>query len=141
MNPIDSDIIFRKLSTISNNLKLLQRFSSISEKEYVSDYYAKKAAERILQELIEAAVDINMHIISEKGAETPPDYYESFIKLGELRILPENLASKLAPSAGLRNILVHEYNAIKDSLVLKAIRKAQDDFAEYIKNIEAFLSG
>ena len=42
-------------------------------------------------------------------AEVPNNYYGGFVKLGDLGVLPRELSRSLAPSAGLRNRLVHEY--------------------------------
>ena len=39
----------------------------------------------------------------------PRDYYEAIVRLGELGVLPPEFAAHLAPLAGFRNILVHEY--------------------------------
>lgn len=54
--------------------------------------------------------------------------------------LSRNLADALAPSAGLRNRLVHEYDAIVDAIVLDAVRKAQALFPQYVAAIERYLS-
>ena len=59
--------------------------------------------------------------------------------LADFGVLPRDLATALAPSAGLRNRLVHEYDAIVDALVLDAIRKAQTHFPKYVAAIEAYL--
>ena len=83
--------------------------------------YERKAAERLLQEAIEAALDINAHLIAEHGAAIPEDYYGGFLALGRLQVVPEPLARQLAPSAGLRNRLVHVYAAIDDAKVFAAI--------------------
>ena len=74
-----------------------------------------------LHEGIEAALDVNAHLIAELGAEVPDDYYGGFVKLGDLGILPRELARSLAPSAGLRNRLVHEYESLDDAKVLASI--------------------
>ncbi len=97
----------RKLAIIVENLKMLEPIKSMNTVEYLQDLYKRKATERLLQELIEAAVDINIHMIVQIGHTVPDDYYESFIKAGELKIIPLDLAQKLAPSAGLRNRLVY----------------------------------
>jgi uncharacterized protein YutE (UPF0331/DUF86 family) len=47
-----------------------------------------------------------------EGARKPRDYYESILRLGELGVLPAELARTLAPLAGFRNLLVHEYAGI-----------------------------
>jgi uncharacterized protein YutE (UPF0331/DUF86 family) len=122
MTPVEKEIIMRKLAVIVENLKALEPIRRMGKEEYVGDVYKRKATERLLQELIEAAIDINIHIIVQAVNTVPDDYYESFIKAGELKIIPVGLAEKLAPSAGLRNRLVHEYDLIDQSMVLKAVR-------------------
>ena len=126
MSPIEKEVIRRKLVVIIENLKLLEPIISLTQKKYIEDIYKRKAAERLLQELIEAAIDINTHIIVQTGNTAPDDYYESFIKAGHLKIISSDLAEKLAPSAGLRNRLVHEYDLLDHSMVLAAVGMAEE---------------
>jgi len=69
---------------------------------------------KLLQEVIEAAVDLNLHLLRVLGRGSATDYYTTFIALGEARVLPSDLAERLAPSAGVRNRLIHEYDDIYD---------------------------
>ena len=140
MSPIEVEIIKRKLSVIIENLKALETIRNMRRNEYERDLFKRKATERLLQELIEAAIDINTHIIVETRNPVPDDYYESFIKAGELKIISSDLAEKLAPSAGLRNRLVHEYDRIEHSMVLKAVRLAEELYPLYIKQINDYIS-
>jgi len=140
MSPVEKDIVRKKLAVIIDNLKALEPIKGMSMADYIEDIYKRKAAERLLQELIEAAIDINTHIIVQIGNPAPDDYYESFIKLGELKVLGAGLAEKLAPSAGLRNRLVHEYDLLEHSLVLNAVKMAEELYPEYVKEIESYLS-
>ena len=71
MTPVDKDIIKRKLSVIVRNLEALGGISQLTILEYEEDLYRRKAAERLLQELIEAAIDINTHLIVELGEPSP----------------------------------------------------------------------
>jgi uncharacterized protein YutE (UPF0331/DUF86 family) len=141
MSPIEEEIIRRKLVTIVENLKALEPIANMTKREYIEDFYKRKATERLLQELIEAAIDINTYLIIQTGHSVPDDYYESFIKAGEIKIISSDLAEKLAPSAGLRNRLVHEYNMLEHSMVLDAVQRAEDLYAEYIKQIKDYISG
>ena len=140
MSPIEEAIIRRKLSVIVENLKALEPIGKMTLKEYIQELYKRKATERLLQELIEPAIDINTYIIVQTGNKVPDDYYESFIKLGELHILSSDLAEKLAPSAGLRNRLVHEYDTLEHSMILDAVRRAEELYPNYLKQIEDYLS-
>ncbi|MEW6001350.1 MAG: DUF86 domain-containing protein [Nitrospirota bacterium] len=140
MSPLEKEIIRRKLAIIIENLKTLEPIMNINREEYIEDVYKRKATERLLQELIEAAIDINTHIIVQTGNIAPDDYYESFIKLGELKIISAGLAEKLAPSAGLRNRLVHEYDLIEHSMVLDSVRMAESLYPKYVKEIDDYIS-
>lgn len=81
-----------------------------------------------------------MHLLAQKADKLPDAYYQSFIQLGELGILPQDLAVALAPSAGLRNRLVHEYEAIDDTIVIAAVPQAQDLYPQYIAAVERHLA-
>jgi uncharacterized protein YutE (UPF0331/DUF86 family) len=140
MSPFDAEIIQAKLSVIVENLKALEPIQGMNREEYARDLYKRKATERLLQELIEAAIDINIHMIVGSGHIPPDDSYGSFIQAGELGILSPGLAEKLAPSAGLRNRLVHEYDRLDHSEILKAVAIAESLYSRYIDEISAAVS-
>ncbi|HAM52788.1 MAG TPA: DUF86 domain-containing protein [Nitrospiraceae bacterium] len=141
MSPLDEAIVRKKLTVIVQNLKALEPIRRMTRQEYLDDLYKRKAAERLLQELIEAAIDINAHIITQTGNVVPDNYYESFTLLGDLKVISHDLARNIAPSAGLRNRLVHEYDLIDHDLVLDAIGLAENLYAQYVKEIESFITG
>jgi uncharacterized protein YutE (UPF0331/DUF86 family) len=140
VSPVDAAIVRRKLGRIMTALDALRPLARLSLDEYRARLYERKAAERLLQEAIEAALDINAHLIAELGRAIPEDYYGGFVKLGELGVLAPDLARSLAPSAGLRNRLVHEYDAIDDAKVLEAIATTLAGYPRYIQAIETYLS-
>lgn len=80
MTPVDKDIIRRKLAIIVENLGALEPIGEMPRDRYLQDVYKRKATERLLQELIEAAIDINTHLLVQEGPGAPDDYYESFIR-------------------------------------------------------------
>ena len=54
-------------------------------------------------------------------------------------IIPSSLAAELAPSAGLRHRLVHEYDEIDDAIVFAAVRFARSLFPHYIEAIDRYV--
>jgi uncharacterized protein YutE (UPF0331/DUF86 family) len=139
MSPVEAGIIRRKLAAIVENLKALEPIARMTQRQYLDDLYKRKATERLLQELIETAIDINTYIIVQTGQTVPDDYYESFIKAGALQVISSDLAEKLAPSAGLRNRLVHEYNRLEHSVVLDAVKKAEELYTEYVRQVKDYI--
>lgn len=139
-SPVDAAIVRAKLGHIMTSLDLLRPMRALSLEDYRARVWERKGIERVLQEAIEAALDINAHIVAERGLEVPDDYYGGCIKLGELGILSRDLAHALAPSAGLRNRLVHEYDEIDDAKVLAAVATILELYPRYIAAIEAELT-
>jgi len=136
---LDRALVRRKLATIVRNLDDLAPIEGLSLEEYREDRFRRKATERLLQEAIEAAVDVNLHLLRAAGAPSPTDYYESFVAVGREGIVPSELAGSLAPAAGLRNRLVHEYDELDDRLVLEAVADARRDLARYVGEVESGL--
>ena len=139
MSPVDAALVRRKLARIAASLDALGPLAQLTLSEYRARLYERKAAERLLHEGIEAALDVNAHLIAELGAEVPDDYYGGFVKLGDLGVLPRELALSLAPSAGLRNRLVHEYESLDDAKVLASIGALLAQYPSYVQAVESYL--
>jgi uncharacterized protein YutE (UPF0331/DUF86 family) len=137
---VDAAVIRRKLARIAESLARLRPLSQLTLEEYRQRFYERKAAERLLQEAIEAALDINAHLIAEHGRAVPDEYYGGFLALAELQIFPVDLARQLAPPAGLRNRLVHEYETLDDAKVHAATRTLLELYPRFVQAIEAFLT-
>ena len=140
MSPVDAAVIRRKLGVLSAAIDALGPLSRLSLVEYRARLYERKAAERLLQEAVEAALDVNAHVIAELSSNVPDDSYQGFLRMAELGILDADLARALAPSAGLRNRLVHEYDDIDDAKVKDAIGTLLRVYPRYVQAIEAHLT-
>jgi uncharacterized protein YutE (UPF0331/DUF86 family) len=140
LSPVDAAIIRRKLQRIAASVDGLRPIARLSLDEYRARFYERKATERLLQEAIEAALDVNAHLIAELGGDLPDEYYGGFLKIGQLGVLPTDLAGALAPSAGLRNRLVHEYETIDDAKVLASVGTLLQLYPRYVQAIESYLT-
>jgi uncharacterized protein YutE (UPF0331/DUF86 family) len=98
MTPVDPAVIRRKLGTIVGNLQALKDVAEFSTERYQKDLFVRKGTERLLQEVIKAAIDINAHLMTQSGATLPDDYYQGFLGLADIGVLPKDLAEALAPS-------------------------------------------
>lgn len=138
---IDIDLVRRKLSRMNMYLEKLRPISLKTLEEYKSDFYLTSSAERLVQLIVECTSYINNHVVVEAGNRPPEDYNTSFIRASEVGLISRELADNLKGSAGMRNILVHEYMDIDDEKVYAAITIALKDYKEYIKQVDKFLEG
>ena len=138
-SPVGAAIIRRKLGRIMASLELLSSSRGVHSNECRRRALERKGMVRVLQQAIEAALDINAHLIAELGHDVPDEYFDGFVKLGQLGILSENLAAVLAPSAGLRNRLVLENDALDDAEILAVVATLLDLYPPYIQAVEVAL--
>ena len=137
---LDNVVICKKLSVlVSYYNELKQLASNLSLETYKDNIMIKRAVEREIQLIVESATDINNMIVKKLNKGPSRDYYNSFIDLAENDIISMDFALKIAPSTGLRNILVHEYQKIDDEVVYNSINNVLKYYLEYIDIISSYL--
>ncbi|MBD2773683.1 type VII toxin-antitoxin system HepT family RNase toxin [Iningainema tapete] len=139
MTAIDSVVIATRLELITRYLESLKRFEAITIDDYLNDFDKQLIVERLLQLMIQAAIDINEHILSSLLQGNSATNFEAFIELGRCGIITPELARQLAQSAGLRNRLVHEYDDLDPNQVFKAINFALRQYPFYVQQINTYL--
>lgn len=116
-----------RLKTLANSL------SSFTDYQKSKD--AKDIAERNLQVAIETCLDIGKIIISREGLKEPKDNKGVFVVLSEANYLSQDCISFMTPMAGTRNILVHGYDKVDDSLIYGILKRHLKDFSLFLKDI------
>ncbi|WP_016949548.1 DUF86 domain-containing protein [Anabaena sp. PCC 7108] len=139
MSNIDSEIVLARLRLITKYYNTLEEFSSISLDEFLGDFRQQLIVERLLQLMTQAAIDINDHILSKLKPGKSYTNFEAFIELGKYQIITPELAKQIAPSSGLRNRLVHEYDDIDPNQVFMAISFALQQYPLYVRQINSYL--
>ncbi len=71
MTSVDRAIMERRLAGMTGSLRALEPVEAMTLKDYEADLYRRKATERLLQELIEGAIDIDIHIIVNMKGSPP----------------------------------------------------------------------
>lgn len=137
---INKNLIEKKIKLIQEDLEKLKKFKDYSFDEIAKDYYTHKTVERIIEVIINEAIDVNQHLIIELGkGKLPFDYKESFLFLADLKILPKNFTEKIANSVGLRNILVHQYHKLDEKIFYQSIKDCLRQYTQYCGYILKYL--
>lgn len=131
--PLDIDACGEKLALLQDLLADLDRHSAPSGDDLRRDRDLRHVIERILTQLVDVAVGLNGMLLSTAAARRPTGYRDSFVLLGTTGLLPPELAQRLAPAAGMRNLLTHEYGSIDLDVVAGAVPIARRDFGAYVE--------
>ncbi len=139
---LNKDFIVRKIKLIQEDLSRLEPLGHFSLEALDKDSVSYAATERLLERIVTRAIDINRHLIAELGAgnEKVRTYEDTFRTLAELNVYPSDFADEIAPSAGLRNVLVHEYDDVDLKKIYVSVGKALTQYAKYCNFLLEFLN-
>jgi uncharacterized protein YutE (UPF0331/DUF86 family) len=135
--------IERKMMTVRERVERLLTLSGqlTSLRDYQRSADVQDIAERNLQIAIEACMDIGKIIISAKGLPEPPDNKGIFLSLSKAGMLSAQSLEFLIPMSGTRNILVHGYDKVDDSLVYGILKRHLNDFEVFLAEVRDHLPG
>ena len=130
--------IERKIKAVQDRVKRLEllseRIKSFGEYQTSPDF--KDVAERNIQVAIEGCLDIAKIVISSRELPEPKDNKGVFTVLAEAGILSDESIKFLVPMAGTRNVLVHGYDKVEDSVIYGVLKRHLDDFAVFLREIK-----
>ncbi|MEW6570750.1 MAG: DUF86 domain-containing protein [Nitrospirota bacterium] len=123
------EIYTRKLELIEECLKRLAEIKKGNQsfQKYRSSWKDKDSAERNLQKIIEAIIDIGKMIIANLKLREPGNNREVFLILEENGLFPSEYMNLIDRMIGMRNIIVHSYDRIDDAIVYGVLKKSIGD--------------
>jgi len=137
MQPEHSGIA-RRLDELRDRLARLEPLREKKLSEYEADPYLRDIAERNLEVAAQCCIDICHRIISLLRARKPVDAHNAFLRMSELGVLDPDFAERIAPLAGFRNILVHEYLGLNWDEVYTNLQR-MDDLLHFADSVSEWL--
>lgn len=136
---IDIELTKSKLSDLEGYFVELEPVLQEEARLIIENNLKLRTTERLFQLIVDTAVDINTHIISSSDFKVPDDYQSTFLVLAEHHILPMDFALKIAPSVGLRNLVVHKYGRVDIKRMVGDIKNEIGQYREYVQHLYGFL--
>lgn len=136
---LDPEVVRRRLVEIDRLLRWLAELGQPDAATLRSQWQTRLLVERILTQLVEMAVGVNLHIAAARGVAAGDGYRDSFDALADAGAISRDLATELAPSAGMRNVLVHDYLDVDHAMVAAAVPLAAEGYRRYRHEVAAWL--
>jgi len=124
---------------VENYTKELNSLLPQNLSRYLKSLEKRRFCERTLQLLIEVCIDISQQLVKELKLGLPTEEENVFDKLFENKIISKQMHFKLKEMKRFRNILIHNYAKIDDSLVYDNVIKNNKDFLDFKTEILTFL--
>ena len=135
-----TDVIERRLAHQRNLLAELAALDNRTGEALREAPVVRAATERMIQAIVDLALDINAHIASTALGQAPGTGRESFDLMATAGVISRQLADQLKPAVGLRDVLVHLYADIDVDIVADSVDEFLIGFRDYVRNVARWLT-
>lgn len=131
---MDKDLLQTKLQMLmrcldrikSQNIKTLEDLEKSIDKQEIIILN--------LQRAVQICIDIGNHILIDYSA-TPATMADTFKTMGDKGLITKSCANNLAKAVAFRNIAVHQYDVLDNSIILSVIKEHLTDFSDFAESV------
>ena len=136
----DTRFIQTKLIFVANRLEYLKKYSGATIEELSADFERLKAVEKIIQEIVDCAVDINQYIAENILNSEIRSNKDSFWKIQAFLKKDDDYIKKLVDTVSFRNEIVHSYDAgIRVVWKKRRVGYFVDVYAAYARDVNSLV--
>ena len=135
----DHDVIRERLRLLAEYTSDLSELQGVEFAEYEDNKLIRRFVERTLHLAVEACLDIGQQIVALEGLRTPEDNKDIFVVLAETGLIPDALLPNLIAMAKFRNVIVHDYVSVDDSVVVGILKRHLGDFDAFAQAVAEYI--
>ncbi|MBF0448660.1 MAG: DUF86 domain-containing protein [Magnetococcales bacterium] len=129
------EVLINKAATIERCVARAREEYGKNPKTFASDFTRQDAAILNIQRACEAALDLGQHLIHRERLGVPQSARDVFDLLARSAWIPMEMADKLKPMVGFRNIAVHDDQTLQLPITIAIITTHLDDLLDYPQTI------
>lgn len=139
LSPEDKTYLRERLRFCRTELADLAEYSALDWPAYQADRKSRRNAERIIENVCNAVIDMSKNLLAAAGTPPPATYREALLSLPLTGLVSETEAEGLAALAPLRNSLSHQYLDYKWSAIKKFIATDSAFVHSFLDRLEDLL--
>lgn len=136
---VDDVRVLRLLQAVRDDVAFLRR-ESTADADRRRDEIWMRGVKYGFVTAVEACVDVGQHVCAAEGWGPPQDNGDVMSVLGRRDVLSSDLAMEMRRAVGFRNVLVHEYVAVDDDVVLRRLADLTD-LERFVAEVTTWLTG
>lgn len=129
------DVLVNKSATIERCVARAREEYGKNPDTFASDFTRQDAAILNIQRACEAALDMGQHLIRRERLGVPQGARDVFELLARGGWIDVELANRLKPMVGFRNIAVHDYQILQLPITIAIITTHLDGLLDYAQII------
>ena len=133
MKNINLELVQSKLNQLLDYINELKYFETLTLAEFLSERHRQFTIERIIELIVQTAIDINKYILKKKGVNlTNLTSHQTFVEMSKFEIITQLLAEEIKESVDTRNVLAHRYFDISPEEVFVEIEDVLEKAVEFL---------
>ncbi len=132
-----NDSILNKLATIDRCLKRIREVYDLAKEQFDTDYTSQDSIILNLQRACEASIDVANILNKQHNTGIPQSSRDSFELLKKAGLLSAPLALSLQKMVGLRNVAVHDYQALNLEIVKHVVEHRLAEFEGFVDSVKS----
>jgi uncharacterized protein YutE (UPF0331/DUF86 family) len=136
---IDKPLVEKKLRRIEEFLRELKNVEIGTIEEFKENVITRRFVERNIELAIEQMIEICKHFVSGLDLSEPETYSECLDMLAKEGVILNQSLDTFKSMVRFRNILIHAYEGVDDSITYGIYKRRLDDFEIFIKEIREYL--
>ena len=137
---VDERRVRRLLQRIGDDLAYLGARAGADRSELRADPDRLAALKYVFVTAIEGCLNVAQHLCASEGWAPPSSNADALRILGRHGVLEADLAEVMARAVGFRNVLVHGYTDVDDSLVVGFLDRIPD-LEQFVAAVAAWMTG
>lgn len=135
------EIIRKKLDYLERTLAEIDPYLKAGYVQYARQPAHRRATERLTQIIVEVAGDTSELILQAMGKPVPGSLREAFGGIRDLGVVNDELFKRFNRTyVGLRNRIVHDYEALDNRILFNSARRLRKDAHAFLKAVTRYLA-
>lgn len=136
---LDKPLIEKKLRQIEVLLRELQSVEVKTMEDFTEQIVVKRFIERNIELSVEQMINVCKHLVSGLDLTEPETYSECFDILAKEGIISNHNLETFKAMVRYRNLLIHAYDGIDDTITYGIYKKRLNDFRIFINEIRSYI--
>ena len=134
------EVIRKKLDYLERTLAEIGPYLQARYADYAQQPANRRATERLVQIIIEAVADTSELIVQAAGRPAPGSMREALHAIWDLTVIDDSLFERFSRTyIGLRNRIVHDYEALNDRILFDSAKLLRKDAQAFLKAVNRYL--
>lgn len=136
---LDLDVLAERTSAVERHLARVAQKLPESPAEFLPSSDASDSVILHLWQATQIVLDVALGACAELKLGAPAGYADAFARLSAARLLPPDLARRLAAAAGFCNVVAHAYESIDLARVHQAAVHGPADLRAFLASVRDLL--